>query len=133
MHILIVEDHCDSAAALALLLERQGYVVSRAHSLAEANFLCRRQLFSLLLCDIALPDGDGWQFLCDLRGACLDVPAIAISAFSTPEDRRRSLEAGFAAHVSKPIHVAGLLQVIRWVLGRSLPPIQEDDRPADGH
>jgi hypothetical protein len=129
MHILLVEDHRDSAAALARVLERNGYTVTRAQTLAEARTRCRRQLFALLLCDISLPDGDGWRFLWELREACLDVPAIAVTALSSEADKQRSLDAGYAAHVSKPIQIDGLLQVIQWVIGRSLPAPANRERP----
>ena len=121
MHILVVEDRKDSSTALSRILEREGYVITRASTLAEARSRCAKRRFALMLCDISMPDGDGWRFMKELCDACLDIPAIAVTGHASPDDKRRSFEAGFAAHVTKPVDVDGLLKVVRWVLSQRDP------------
>src|SRR5262245_27085875 len=92
--ILLVEDHADSAAALAKLLRSLGHQVQTAPSCADA-----RRLFELnagidvLLLDVGLPDGDGCDLLRELT-AIRPVPAIAITGFGMNEDVARSMAAG---------------------------------------
>ena len=68
MHILLVEDHADTATALSRLLRRTGHTVSVAASVADAVQVNEGGNIDLLICDIGLPDGDGRDLLRQLRG-----------------------------------------------------------------
>jgi two-component system OmpR family response regulator len=111
MRILLVEDHHDSGNALLHLLERNGYVVDWATTATEARSVIMAGHFDLLLCDLILPDGDGWQVMRDLRSKG-DTPGIALSGHVFPSDRIKSIDAGFLMHVDKPVDADKLLAAI---------------------
>ncbi len=112
MHILLVEDHDDSAEALLRLLAREGYVVTRAATLAAARAHAAAGGFDLLICDLQLPDGMGWSLLTELRKS-QQIPAIALTACTLPDHREQCRRAGFYAHLPKPCDLSLLLSAIR--------------------
>ena len=122
--VLIVDDEPDGRALIARILEGRGAVATCISSASEALDALARERFDILLSDIGIPDMDGYELI--RRARALDVsrkgplPAIAITAYARPEDRQRSLLAGFHMHLSKPIEareliasIAGLLQLSR--------------------
>src|SRR6478672_9674491 len=94
LNILIVEDHRDTARTLMLLLNKLGHRVIVAHGAEAALALANHSRFDLLLCDIQLPDGDGWSLLSEIR-KLYPVTAIACSAKVMKADMERSIQAGF--------------------------------------
>lgn len=112
LHILLVDDHVDTLMVLHQLLKRKGYRVSTAASMKQA--LAIDSQIDFLVSDIALPDGSGHELLARLRerGPLL---ALAMSGFGTAADIRRSIEAGFAAHLIKPFTGQKLIEAIREV------------------
>ena len=111
LHILLVEDHADSARALARLLHGQGHTVSHADGYAAAMRLAQERRFDLLLIDLGLPDGDGCDLLNEVR-ACYPVPAIAITGHGMAPDVRRCRDAGFEHHLLKPLSLPRLVGAI---------------------
>jgi signal transduction histidine kinase len=107
--ILLVEDHEDSAATLAMVLKIQGYRVKLARTVAEARGKVGD--CDVLVSDISLPDGSGLDLLREARRHG-DVKAIAVSGYGTEEDVRRSAEAGFAEHLVKPFDPERLIEAI---------------------
>jgi two-component system, chemotaxis family, CheB/CheR fusion protein len=107
-HILLVEDHADTAAMMTRLLARRGYVVTLATTLAEAREALRSGTFDLLLSDLGLPDGSGLDLMRELASRTPKVPGVALSGYGMPEDARKSLDAGFLEHVTKPVAVERL-------------------------
>ena len=73
--------------------------------------------YDLLISDIGLPDGSGLDLMRKVVADRGPVPAIALTGYGMEEDVRRSLEAGFAAHMTKPIDFPRLVALIREVLG----------------
>lgn len=112
MRILLVEDHDDTAGPFARLLRSAGHEVGRARDVAEAREACRRQPFDVLVCDIGLPDGDGWALMRELKAACPKLSGIAVTAHAFPIDEARSRAAGFAAHLTKPVLFADVLSAV---------------------
>jgi PAS domain S-box-containing protein len=112
--VLLVEDHADTRRVLERLLKSYGCIVTPAASVREAVELAERGTFDLLISDIGLPDGSGTEIIQQLK-ARGDIPAIALSGFGQDEDIRRSHEAGFSAHLVKPINVSTLKETIRKV------------------
>jgi DNA-binding response OmpR family regulator len=110
--ILLVEDHADTAAAMRMLLERKGYHVMTAHTFESATSVIRDGSFDLLICDISLPDGSGLDIMRMVRETHA-VPGIAVSGFGTEADIRRSKEAGFFRHFTKPVNIFDLFGTIR--------------------
>lgn len=111
MRIFIVENHADTLSALTLLLEESGYVVTSARTLTEALAALLAADIDVLLSDIGLPDGDGWELM---RRVELPHPvyAIAMSGFGTNADRAKSKAAGYRHHLLKPFKPAELEKMI---------------------
>ena len=102
-HILVVEDHFDSATVLALGLTRRGHVVSVARTATDALRLCSQHDFDLLLSDIGLPDVSGLELVRLVKREVPGVRAVAITARGTPADVDAAMAAGFDAHIAKPL------------------------------
>jgi PAS domain S-box-containing protein len=122
--VLIVDDEPDGRALIARILEGRRARPTCVSSAAEALDTLSREKVDILLSDIGMPDMDGFELIRRVR--LLDdarsgqLPAIAITAYARPEDRQRSLLAGFHMHLSKPIEarelvasIAGLLRLSR--------------------
>jgi DNA-binding response OmpR family regulator len=110
LNLLIVEDHADSADMLALLLGNSGHAVGVARSLAQARAALAAGPVDVVVCDILLPDGSGLDLMREWRGR--GVCGVAVSGLAATDDVRRSLDAGFAAHLAKPLDVRRLGRVI---------------------
>ena len=106
--ILIVEDHAASRKGMRALLERRGYVVFEAASMAEGLNLAVKQSFALIISDIGLPDGDGCTFMRELRKLRPASVALALSGYGTERDRQQAREAGFAELLTKPVNIRAL-------------------------
>ena len=109
LRVLVIDDDRASREAIADVLEQTGVTVQLAQSSAEALGLLDEFRPELLLCDVAMPEEDGYTFIRALRarGAARfgDVPALALTALAHDEDRDRALAAGFQMHVSKPVDI----------------------------
>ncbi|MGC1481858.1 MAG: response regulator [Chthoniobacterales bacterium] len=99
LSIFLVEDHPDSRNYLFFYLKDQGHQVRSAHTVAEALETIPAVKPDVLISDIGLPDGTGWELLTRLE---TPVFAIAMTGFGRPADVRRSREAGFREHLTKP-------------------------------
>jgi PAS domain S-box-containing protein len=113
LRILIVEDNEDSLVVLAKLLRKRGHDVVTADSVASAVEVAAttREPLDLLISDLGLPDGTGFDVIRGVRvhSGC---PAIALSGFGMEADLRRTREAGFVAHLVKPVDLTQLEEVI---------------------
>jgi signal transduction histidine kinase len=107
---LLIEDSADLAASYRVLLERRGDRVTVARTGREGLALAMMHPFDLVLCDIGLPDVDGHEVARRLRRHPRrdQMRLIAVSGFSQEADRQRSLQAGFDAHLVKPMALADL-------------------------
>jgi CheY-like chemotaxis protein len=128
--LLLVEDHPDTAEAMSQVLRMWGHQVVLAPSVAEAVEAAKRATrtgdgFDLVVCDIGLPDGTGWDLM-RLLANRFHLRGIAVTAFSTAADRVRSAEAGFLAHLEKPVDLAQLSESIAAAASESGTP------PANG-
>ena len=112
--ILLIEDHTDTSLALVRLLKRQGYEVATADSVASGLEAVRNGKFNLLVCDIGLPDGTGFQLIEEVRKHSR-TPALALSGFGMEEDVAKSRLAGFEGHLTKPVNFQKLEAAI-WQL-----------------
>ena len=112
--ILLVEDHQDSADMLSQLLTLHDYHVSVARTLQEAIAVANQDVFDLLISDIRLPDGSGLDLMRRLQSQ-RPIRGIAISGFGTEQDQRRSREAGYETHLTKPLDFNRLLDAIERV------------------
>ncbi len=105
--ILLVEDHEPTRLALASLLRRRGLVVETAGAMAEAREKAACGNFSLLLSDIGLPDGSGYELMRELKNR-YGLRGVALTGYGTEADVARSSEAGFLTHVTKPVSAQAL-------------------------
>ena len=112
LHILLVEDNPQTLHAMARILRHAGHKVHTATTSDSALRAIEDEPVNLLLCDIGLPDGSGWELL-RRASAIRTVPAVALSGFGSDEDIDRSRRAGFAAHLVKPVTQQKLLDAIR--------------------
>ncbi|MGI9115547.1 MAG: hypothetical protein DLM52_08720 [Chthoniobacterales bacterium] len=101
--IIVVEDHADTAEGLRRFLTRIGYKVYIAPDVASARALAKAVEFDVLLSDIRLPDGTGWELMRELSREQPDVRGIAISGFNSEDDVARSKRVGFIDHIAKPL------------------------------
>ena len=116
LRILLVEDHPATAAVMARLLRSMGHAVRPAGSVNEALDAAAADRFDMIISDIGLPDGTGHELMRQLRNHQA-APAIAVSGFGMDNDIANSLEAGFAAHLTKPISIEQLEWAIQKVGG----------------
>ena len=117
--VLVVDDVADVTEMLALFLKRAGYDVATADSASTALRLARSRKFDLVISDIGMPEMNGYQLVGALRAMPNydAIPMIAVTGYSEYDDRGRTLRAGFSAHLTKPIDPAGLLDLIKSLLG----------------
>jgi len=102
LRIFVVENHEDTRFLLVLLLEQLGHTVFAAASLGEALMALPPAHCDVLISDIGLPDGNGWELMARL-GADRPRYAIAMSGFGMSSDRQRSLGVGYRHHLLKPV------------------------------
>jgi len=109
--ILLVEDHVDTRSVLTRLLASLGCAVWAVGSVREAIELSDREQFDLVVSDIGLPDGTGHQVMNHMRKHH-GTRGIALSGFGQDEDLRRSQEAGFELHLTKPVNFQTLKEIL---------------------
>ncbi len=128
LHVLLVEDHADTADAMADLLRVAGHQVTVAGSVEEALAAAEAAAseaaaaeaaepanggpFDLVVSDLGLPDGNGCDLMRELAGR-YGLRGIALSGYGMDDDVRQSLEAGFERHLTKPVDMRTLESAIR--------------------
>jgi signal transduction histidine kinase len=117
IHLLLVEDHIDTARVLGRIISREGYQVHLAGSIQEAVALYEKQPMDCVISDIGLPDGSGTELIEKLN-AIRPTHAIALSGYGTERDVERSRKAGFFQHLTKPVHWPKLEKALKEVLSR---------------
>lgn len=114
--ILLVDDDADSIVALQMILEKEKAEVVTVLSADEALEKITEQPFHILISDIGMPEMDGYDLIARIRQLTFEqnafLPAIALTAYASNEDRRRALSAGFQMHFSKPFDFDELLEAI---------------------
>jgi len=122
LRILIIDDEQDTLDFIRFLLEQYGGVVKPAKSINEGFLAFEQFQPDVVVSDIAMPGGDGYEFLRKVRALEAErgghVPAIALTAYARDEDHDRALEAGFQRYISKPIKPSDLVAVVAEVAGR---------------
>jgi CheY-like chemotaxis protein len=113
LRILVVEDHSETLEALSGLLSHFGHEISVADGAQNAMNMIDSKEFDVVLCDIALPDGSGYDVIAEAKRK-RPVKAVALSGFAATEDIERGREAGFDFHLAKPVD----FHELRTVLGQ---------------
>ena len=127
---LVVDDEPDSNEAVSMILSSAGAEVRVAGSVAEAMTEIEHWVPAVLVSDIGMPGEDGYALIRRLRalgGVPAGIPAVALTAYTSAEDRIRVFSSGFQGHVGKPVDPAELVAVVRSVSafpsGPLRPPI----------
>jgi len=115
LRILIVEDHEHTAAVMRKLLAREGHDVQVATTMRKAMEILHSSRIDLLVSDLGLPDGNGFQVMRELTNIS-GAKGIAISGYGMEQDVERSNRAGFSAHLTKPINMVKLKETIKQVI-----------------
>jgi PAS domain S-box-containing protein len=117
LHVLVVEDHEDTARVLEKVLRQMGHEVEACSTVATACQKLQERQFDVILTDIGLPDGSGIDFIKVARGIC-QTPAVALTGYGTAEDIDKCLQAGFEEHLTKPIDIDRLQKALSRILAK---------------
>jgi CheY-like chemotaxis protein len=116
IRVLLVEDEADTRTLLEMVLARAGAEVAPASTAQEALSQISEFKPHLLLSDIGLPVEDGYELIRKLRASPLDtlkrIPAIALTAYATDNDRELALSAGYHIHLAKPVENSDLIAAV---------------------
>jgi signal transduction histidine kinase/DNA-binding response OmpR family regulator len=118
LRALVVDDEADQRELLAAALSLKEAEVRTAGDITEAMEIMTAWRPEIVIADIAMPDGGGYELIRRMRGQEIKTPAIAITAHARDEDRLRALAAGFRLHLPKPIELYELLVSIASLTGR---------------
>jgi two-component system, chemotaxis family, CheB/CheR fusion protein len=131
--VLVVEDDPAMRDALSEMLGANGADVRAAASPQHAMKIFEEFRPALLVCDIAMPEEDGYSFLGRVRALGStrggNVPALALTALAGEEDRRRAFAAGFQVFLAKPVDSDELVAALTALLERPAPPAGVQRRP----
>src|SRR5215217_3263003 len=121
LRLLVVEDDADTRELITFILEQCGAVVTSVTSVREALDVLAHSKIDVLLSDIGLSDADGYELIRQVRlmdnEEGRNIPAVALTACATAEDRRRALSAGFQCHLPKPVEPTELIAVLSRLVG----------------
>jgi CheY-like chemotaxis protein len=116
IRVLVVEDEPDAREMVAYLLRQRNAEVSTVSSVDEALEMVDICVPDVLLSDIEMPQRDGYTLIAAIRARAIErggqLPAAALTAYSRPEDRAKSMLAGYDAHLSKPVDLAELVATV---------------------
>jgi CheY-like chemotaxis protein/nitrogen-specific signal transduction histidine kinase len=122
VRVLVVEDEPEARDSLRILLQRFGAEVAAAGSARQAIETFTHGAFDIVISDIAMPGGDGYELVRAIRGLGAEhggrIPAVAVTAGARPEDRRRALAEGFQVHLPKPVDAVELVRQVTVLSGR---------------
>ena len=121
--VLLVEDHADSRETIALTLESCGAEVIAVPAVADALAVLRERTVDVLVSDLGMPGADGFDLIRRVRwqerGGGARLPAVALTAYASAEDRERALAAGYDGHIAKPIDAEDLCAALTRVTPRT--------------
>lgn len=114
LRVLVVEDQKDTARMLGLFIGGAGHEVRTAETKAAALELAAKQPFDVLVADVRLPDGTGYELMNELRPGTT-LKGIIFTGLSGPEEEERSRAAGFSAFLVKPFDLDRLVETVERV------------------
>ena len=112
LRVLFVDDEPDARELVTMVLSDAGAEVRAASSAPEALALIGRERFDVMVSDIGMPGEDGYSLMRKVCAAEEPLPAIALSAFTSAQDRERALSAGFTTHLPKPLDASALISFV---------------------
>jgi CheY-like chemotaxis protein len=111
LDVMVVDDHRDTVELIAFVLTREGAEVRTALSAQEALAAWLQQPADVLVTDLSMPGMDGFGLLAAVSRDA-EVKAIALSGLARADDRQRALDAGFLAHLAKPVEPRVLVETL---------------------
>jgi two-component system cell cycle response regulator DivK len=120
-HILVVEDNLDNYELVRTILELVGYDTFLADNGRDGVTAARKQKPDLILMDMSLPEMDGWNATKLIRQnpETAHIPMIALTVHTLPLERKRALDAGVDAYLSKPYDASQLIRLVESTLKNS--------------
>ena len=121
LHVVVLDDDEAIREILSLFLEGRGARVSSVNTVAEAMKAIHTDRPDAVISDISMPEQDGYDLVRQLRGADQNghpIPALALTAHAHLDERHRTLAAGFQAHMTKPMDMKELVEVVATLCGR---------------
>ncbi|MBW4442788.1 MAG: response regulator [Plectolyngbya sp. WJT66-NPBG17] len=115
INIFVVDDDPDTRDLLRFMLEEEGAIVTVATNAKEALSLLKKELPTILVSDVAMPEMDGFQLIEQVRELpqCAELPAIALTAYAREEDRQQAIHSGFNDYLTKPVDPLELMRLIQ--------------------
>ena len=132
LSLLVVEDHEATRSVLERLLTRSGHLVVTAATVNDALTAYKAAHFDVVISDLGLPDGSGIDLMVQIQHI-RPVPAIALSGFGMENDLQRSKEAGFFAHLVKPVKMDQIKHLLTQIPARSEPLDNARTNPSITH
>jgi PAS domain S-box-containing protein len=131
VHVMVVDDESDARDLLTLVLNQHGAEVTAVAAADEALRAVEHSLPDVIICDIGMPGEDGYSFISGLRKMEPErggrIPAVALTAYTRPDERMRALQGGYQTYVPKPIEVTELVAVVANLAKRTevaAPPLR---------
>jgi hypothetical protein len=123
LRMLTVDDEADARAVIKAALEMAGATVAVADSVSRALELLPQVRPHLVVSDLSMPGQDGYDLIAQIRAkgpgyTARELPAVALTAYARPEDRRKVWAAGYQMHVSKPVDPHELVAIVASQLGQ---------------
>jgi len=122
-HVLLVDDDADTRNLVAFTLEQSGAIVFCAASAIEALQVFSQQRFDVLVSDVGMPDMDGYGLIRQIRARPPEqggkIPAVVLTAYAGDRDRQQAIDAGFQAHLAKPVEPEKVVKLITNLLQKS--------------
>jgi two-component system CheB/CheR fusion protein len=118
VRVLLVEDDDEARESFATMLGQLGADVRAVSSSGAGLAAFGAFQPQVILCDISMPEEDGYGFIRKVRRLCPEVPAAALTALASDSDRKRAIEAGFQLHLAKPIEAARLVAAVATLAAR---------------
>lgn len=115
--VLVVDDHRDTCVMTRRVLLDAGHDVRTAEGSQAALTVAREWRPNVLLCDLALPDGDGCGLLADIRAIAPVLRAVVVTGSGGEEDRLRCAQAGFNTFLLKPVDADAIVAAVQSVGG----------------
>ncbi|HEX6837711.1 MAG TPA: response regulator [Polyangia bacterium] len=112
LRVLFVDDEPDARELVTMVLADAGASVRTASSADEALSLIDRERFDVMVSDIGMPGEDGYSLMRKVASRKEPLPGIALSAFTSAQDRERALSAGFTTHLAKPLDAPSLIAFV---------------------
>ncbi|MBA3542151.1 MAG: PAS domain-containing protein [Deltaproteobacteria bacterium] len=126
VHVLVVDDEPDARDMVANMLENARAKVTIARNAAEARAILQRERPDVIVCDIGMPEEDGFSLIRTVRASSVEhgsrIAAVALTAYARAVDRTAALVAGFDLHVPKPVDPSELVVVVANLAARGLRP-----------